>query len=87
MIRSGDRIPTGTGPNRRRLTVAEAEAGGLPDRMTRDEWRAMHDASLQAQQAAHKRHAGRYHQTLRHDDEADREADGVAGRFYSQHGV
>lgn len=44
-IRSGDRIATGTGAARRRLTVAEAEAGGLPERMTRAEWDAMADAS------------------------------------------
>jgi hypothetical protein len=45
MIRSGDRIPTGTGAARRRLTLAEAEAGGLPEPMTREEWRAMAEAS------------------------------------------
>lgn len=45
MIRSGDRIPTGTGASRRRLTLAEAEAGGLPEPMTREEWRAMAEAS------------------------------------------
>lgn len=44
-IRSGDRIATGTGAARRRLTVAEAEAGGLPEPFTPDEWRAMADAS------------------------------------------
>ena len=41
MIRSGDRIPTGTGANRRRLTREEAEAGGLPEPMTREEWTEM----------------------------------------------
>ena len=41
MIRSGDRIATGTGPNRRRLTLEEAEAGGLPEPMTREEWDEM----------------------------------------------
>jgi len=41
MIKSGDRIPTGTGPNRRRLTLEEAEAGGLPEPMTKEEWHAM----------------------------------------------
>ena len=46
MIRSGDRIPTGTGPDRRRLTLAEAEAGGLPEPFTRDEWDAMYYTSL-----------------------------------------
>ena len=45
MIRSGDRIPTGTGPDRRRLTLAEAEAGGLPEPFTRDEWAAMYHRS------------------------------------------
>ena len=45
MIRSGDRIPTGTGAARRRLTREEAEAGGLPEPMTAEEWAAMYDAS------------------------------------------
>lgn len=45
-IRSGDRIATGTGANRRRLTLAEAEAGGLPEPFTREEWDAMSRASL-----------------------------------------
>ena len=45
MIRSGDRIPTGTGETRRRLTREEAEAGGLPEPMTQEEWRAMASAS------------------------------------------
>ena len=44
-IRSGDRIATGTGGNRRRLTLEEAEAGGLPEPMTREEWDAMHRTS------------------------------------------
>jgi len=44
-IRSGDRIATGTGPDRRRLTQAEAEAGGLPEPFTKDEWAAMAQAS------------------------------------------
>lgn len=44
-IRSGDRIATGTGANRRRLTLEEAEAGGLPEPMTREEWDAMHITS------------------------------------------
>ena len=44
-IRSGDRIATGTGVNRRRLTLEEAEAGGLPEPMTRGEWDAMCEAS------------------------------------------
>ena len=44
-IRSGDRIATGMGGNRRRLTLEEAEAGGLPEPMTRGEWDAMHITS------------------------------------------
>lgn len=46
MIRSGERIPTGTGAARRRLTLAEAEAGGLPEPMTREEWVNMYHASM-----------------------------------------
>jgi DNA-binding NarL/FixJ family response regulator len=45
VIRSGDRISTGTGAARRRLTREEAEAGGLPEPMTPEEWRAMAAAS------------------------------------------
>lgn len=45
MIRSGDRIPTGTGASRRRLTREEAEAGGLPEPMTPEEWAAMYHTS------------------------------------------
>jgi len=45
MIRSGDRIPTGTGAARRRLTREEAEAGGLPEPMTAEEWAAMYNTS------------------------------------------
>jgi hypothetical protein len=45
MIRSGQRIPTGTGAARRRLTQAEAEAGGLPEPMTAEEWAAMYNTS------------------------------------------
>lgn len=44
-MRSGDRLDTGTGPQRRRLTRAEAEAGCLPAPMTKAEWRAMAKAS------------------------------------------
>lgn len=47
-LRSGDRIMTGTGANRRRLTTAEAEAGALPEMMTQEEWDAMHTASHMA---------------------------------------
>ena len=42
MIRSGDRIPTGTGKSRRRLTLEEAQAGGLPDPFTPEEWAHMY---------------------------------------------
>lgn len=42
MIKSGDRILTGTGQNRRRLTLEEAEAGGLPEPMTQEEWSEMY---------------------------------------------
>lgn len=35
------RLATGTGPARRRLTLAETTAGALPEPMTADEWRAM----------------------------------------------
>lgn len=45
MIRSGDRIPTGTGAARRRLTQAEAEAGGVPEPFTDVEWAAMYGTS------------------------------------------
>jgi hypothetical protein len=51
-LRSGDRIMTGTGANRRRLTTAEAEAGALPELMTKDEWDAMHTASHMASYSA-----------------------------------
>ena len=47
-IRSGDRIATGTGASRRRLTLEEAEAGGLPEPMTREEWNMMYAESRMA---------------------------------------
>lgn len=37
--------PTGTGPNRRRLTTEESLAGYLPERFTEREWDAMHRAT------------------------------------------
>ena len=52
MIRSGDRIATGTGRDRRRLTLEEAEAGGLPEPMTRHEWDAMYQTSRYAHNRA-----------------------------------
>ena len=52
MTRSGDRIATGTGASRRRLTLEEAEAGGLPEPMTREEWQAMCQASRYAHNKA-----------------------------------
>lgn len=45
---SGQRVATGTGANRRRLTLEEAEAGALPEPMTREEWAAMAAASTPA---------------------------------------
>jgi hypothetical protein len=48
-MRSGDRIATGTGATRRRLTLEEAASGGLPDLMTSDEWQAAHDGALIAE--------------------------------------
>ena len=45
-IRSGDSIATGTGTARRRLTLEEAAAGGLPERFTKAEWAAMYDTSI-----------------------------------------
>lgn len=55
MIKSGDRIATGTGANRRRLTEAEAMAGGLPDPMTKEEWRLLHDAAVLQEEYAMRR--------------------------------
>jgi hypothetical protein len=54
-MKSGDRIATGTGASRRRLTEEEAMAGGLPDLMTREEWQAMHNRSLIAEGDANER--------------------------------
>jgi len=58
-MKSGDRVDTGTGDARRPLTLAEAEAGGLPERMTKDEWAAMHRASTgtEAERGAAINHA------------------------------
>lgn len=42
---SGTRIDTGTGENRRRLTLEETLAGYLPTLLTKEEWHAMHMAS------------------------------------------
>jgi hypothetical protein len=44
---SGDRVPTGTGVFRRRLTLAEAEAGALPEPFTKLEWQLMRETSRQ----------------------------------------
>ena len=54
-MKSGDRIPTGTGAARRRLTTTEAAAGGLPERFTTEEWSAMHRAVLKADYEARRR--------------------------------
>jgi hypothetical protein len=40
-----ERIPTGTGPERRRLSVAEAERGCVPDPFSAEEWAALYQAS------------------------------------------
>lgn len=40
-----ERLATGTGPNRRRLTRDEAERGALPAPFTDAEWAAMHAGS------------------------------------------
>lgn len=53
MIRSGDRIRTDTGTARRPLTLAEAEAGGLPEPFTAQEWEAAFAGSLRAEHAAY----------------------------------
>jgi len=45
---SGQRVNTGTGAGRRRLTLEEAEAGALPEPMTCEEWAAMAAASTPA---------------------------------------
>jgi len=42
---SGQRIYTGTGPDRRRMTWEEASAGCVPQPFTKDEWAAMYRAS------------------------------------------
>lgn len=49
---SGQRVDTGTGAGRRRLTLEEAEAGALPEPMTREEWAAMAAASTPARAPA-----------------------------------
>lgn len=51
-VKSGDRIDTGTGKERRRLTLEEAQAGGKPTPFTKDEWRDLRDASYAAMVAA-----------------------------------
>jgi hypothetical protein len=40
MKSSGDRVDTGTGLQRRRLTTAEAQCGLVPTPFTAEEWRA-----------------------------------------------
>ena len=46
---------TGTGPTRRRLTEAEAQAGIPPAPFTREEWDKMHVASAAETTAKHYR--------------------------------
>jgi hypothetical protein len=40
------RLDTGTGPTRRRLTLAEAQRGDCPTPYTAAEWAALHAATL-----------------------------------------
>jgi len=40
-MKSGERVATGTGKERRRLTREEAEAGVLPEPFTKEEWSIM----------------------------------------------
>ena len=56
-MKSGDRIPTGTGTGRRRLTTTEAAAGGLPEPFTPEEWQAIHREVLLADDDARRRTA------------------------------
>ena len=55
-LKSGDPVDTGTDADRRRLTLAEAEAGGLPTPWTATEkqaaWDACHDYGLRLLRAA-----------------------------------
>lgn len=46
LLRSGERVETGTEGTRRRLTEAEAMAGGLPTPFTAREWRTLRRATL-----------------------------------------
>jgi hypothetical protein len=43
--KGGRVVPTGTGVFRRRLTLAEAEAGALPEPFTTLEWTLMRERS------------------------------------------
>jgi hypothetical protein len=45
-LKSGQKLLTGTGSQRRRLTTAEAEAGALPEPFTREEWGMMNAQSF-----------------------------------------
>lgn len=44
-VQAGDLVPTGVEALRRRLTMAEARAGGIPEPFTPREWRAMRRAT------------------------------------------
>jgi hypothetical protein len=46
-------LDTGTGENRRRLTLEEAQRGDKPTPFTRYEWDAMHRASAMQTRAKH----------------------------------
>ena len=59
------RVPTGTGTNRRRLTLEEAQCGVQPDPFTSDEWHAMHQASAQETREKHYRLIAEYEQGAR----------------------
>jgi hypothetical protein len=50
-----ERLETGTGPLRRRLTLAEAERGALPTPFTKGEWNRLRDESVLAARDAQYR--------------------------------
>lgn len=59
-----DHLPTGTGPNRRRLTLDEALRNERPAPFTRQEWDAMADASAAETRAKHERMIAEYLQRV-----------------------
>ena len=58
---SGQRLATGTGAARRRLTEAEAQAGCLPELMTKAEWEYAFAGSLAEQVRAVSKTDDWYH--------------------------